>query len=81
MQSRQSGERPIFWQRGIAVLAAPRCYAKITPAALQRGNPDVGARQAVEDAGHNPKFAPSETHRVGAGAAPSLDETPRMAPG
>jgi hypothetical protein len=29
--------RPIFRQRGFAVFAASFCYAKITPAALQRG--------------------------------------------
>jgi hypothetical protein len=32
-----SNFRPIFRQRGIAVFAASFCYAKITPAALQRG--------------------------------------------
>jgi hypothetical protein len=32
-----SNSRPIFWQRGIAVFAASFCHAKITPAALQRG--------------------------------------------
>jgi hypothetical protein len=36
-QAQASNLRPIFWQHGIAVFAASFCYAKITPAALQRG--------------------------------------------
>jgi hypothetical protein len=36
-KAQASNLRPIFRQRGIAVFAASFCYAKITPAALQRG--------------------------------------------
>jgi hypothetical protein len=41
---------------GIAVFAASLCYAKITPAALHRGEIAGRCREGIEAAGRNPKF-------------------------
>jgi hypothetical protein len=52
--------RPNFWQRCITVLTALLCYAKIAPAALQRGNIGRRRRAVSETAGGKPESALSE---------------------
>jgi hypothetical protein len=72
--------RPIFWQRGITVFAASFCYAKITPAALQRGEfGDRGGRHA-EALGRKRKSGLSDFWRAASGAVLPIAETPWMAP-
>jgi len=51
------------------VFAASWCYAKITPAALQRGKFRRHCRERAEAAGANPKFRSSKSPRVAAGWA------------
>jgi hypothetical protein len=43
------------------------CYAKITPAALQRGELSGRRRESAEAAGRNPKFGSSVFPRIIAG--------------
>jgi hypothetical protein len=69
-----------FLAAGIAVLAASRCHAKITPAALHRGDFAGRNREAVEAAGSNPKFSLSDCRRLRSAAAPSRLKAPPMAP-
>jgi hypothetical protein len=48
------------------------CYAKITPAALQRGENRARGREASEAAGANPKFRLSKfAHRIDGGTRPA----------
>src|SRR6266849_5075151 len=53
-------ERPIFWQRRIAAFTASLCYAKITPAALHRGEFDDHCRKQPEALGRKPEFETSD---------------------
>jgi hypothetical protein len=54
MQSRQSSASN-FLAAEIAVFAASLCYAKITPAALHRGDFKDRCREGAEAAGGRPK--------------------------
>jgi hypothetical protein len=54
MQSRQSSASN-FLAAGIAVFAASLCHAKITPAALHRGDFNDRRREGAEAAGGRPK--------------------------
>jgi hypothetical protein len=72
--------RPIFWQRGIAVFAAPFCYAKITPAALQRGEFSGGCGKDAEALGRKRKSGLSDFWRATSGPVLPIAETPWMAP-
>jgi hypothetical protein len=76
-----TAERPIFWQRRIAVSAASWCYAKITPAALQRGEFVAGCRQGAEAAVRNPKSGLSGSWRRIAGVAAAVAPAAFMTPG
>jgi hypothetical protein len=71
--------RPIFWQPGIAVFAASLCYAKITPAALHRGEFRRRCDEHAEAAAANPKSGLHDFRRVSAGAATATLEAPWMA--
>jgi hypothetical protein len=55
------------------------CYAKITPATLQRGKFAGRCRNDAEAAGGRPEFALSDFRRVGAGAATPAAPTLWMA--
>jgi hypothetical protein len=63
-----TAKRPISRQRRIAVSAASLCYAKITPAALQRGEFGNAGRAGAEAAVGNPKFGSSGCRRLIAGS-------------
>jgi hypothetical protein len=56
MQSRQSPERPNFWQRRIGAFTTLLCYAKIAPAALRRGEIASRRRTRGEAVGRKLKF-------------------------
>jgi hypothetical protein len=75
-----SNLRPIFWQRGIAVFAASFCYAKITPAALQRGEFSGGCGEDGEALGRKRKSGSSDFWRTASGPVLPIAETPWMAP-
>jgi hypothetical protein len=72
-------KRPIFWQPGIAVFAASLCYAKITPAALHRGEFRRRCCERAEAAAANSKFALQDFPLGSAGAAMATPEACRMA--
>jgi hypothetical protein len=56
MQSRQSPERPNFWQRRIGAFTTLLCYAKIAPAAPHRGEFAGRRRTRAEVVGRKLKF-------------------------
>jgi len=81
MQSRQSPERPIFWQCRIAAFTTLWCYAKITPAALHRGEFASRRRARAEVVGRKLKFGlRGFSPRARRAAAPAV-QTVGMAPG
>jgi hypothetical protein len=55
------------------------CYAKITPAALHRGEFGDRCRHDAEAAGRTPKFELDDSRRVIAGAAVPVAQTLWMA--
>jgi hypothetical protein len=55
------------------------CYAKITPAALHRGEFAGRRRNDAEAAGGRPKFALSDSRRVIAGSTTPAAQPLRMA--
>jgi hypothetical protein len=55
------------------------CYAKITPAALQRGWPRARSREGAEAVGSKPKFELSDLQPGVAEAAEKVVEAPGMA--
>jgi len=67
-------------ERRITVFAALLCYAKITPAALRRGEFGKTCREGAEAAVHNPKFDLSYSRRLNAGPAMSVAQAPLVAP-
>jgi hypothetical protein len=64
---------------GIAVFAASLCYAKITPAALHRGDFSDRRREGAEAAGGRPKFKSGDSLRGLAGSAVPVGQAPWMA--
>jgi hypothetical protein len=64
----------------IGAFEASLCYAKITPAALQRGESWDCCRESAEAAGANSKFELDEFPRGIAGAATPIPPALRMAP-
>jgi len=66
-QAQASNLRPIFWQHGIAVFAASFCYAKITPAALQRGEFNGRCGWHAEALGRKRKSGSSDFWRTTSG--------------
>jgi hypothetical protein len=77
-RSRQSPASNFLAAR-IGAFEASLCYAKITPAALQRGDFACRRRGGAEAAGGNPKFALNDFPTVDAGSARPLLQAPRMA--
>jgi hypothetical protein len=61
----------------IAAFAASLCYAKITPAALHRGDFAERCREGAEAPGREPKFEFSDSLDVIAGAAAAVLRKPR----
>jgi hypothetical protein len=55
------------------------CYAKITPAALHRGNFGERRGDCAEAAGRMPEFELSDSRRVIAGSVPAAVPTPWLA--
>jgi hypothetical protein len=64
----------------IGAFESQLCYAKITPAALQRGECRGQCRESAEAAGANPKFGLSGCSRVNPEAALPGRQAPLMAP-
>jgi len=64
---------------GIAVSAASLCYAKITPAALHRGDFGDRCREGAEAAGGRPKFRSGGFLRGLAGSAIPVVQAPWLA--
>jgi hypothetical protein len=60
-------------------LAASWCYAKIAPAALQRGNFGSRLRECAEAADWKPKFEMSDSRCLSAGTATPVAQRPRLA--
>jgi len=79
-QAQASNLRPIFWQHGIAVFAASFCHAKITPAALQRGEFSGRCGWHAEALGRKRKSGSSDFWRTTSGPVLPIAETPWMAP-
>jgi hypothetical protein len=79
MRSRQSLERPIFWQRGIGVFAASLCHAKIAPATLHGGVFDGRCFEHAEAAGPMPKSGLWDFVRGIAGPAARIVQACSMA--
>jgi hypothetical protein len=79
-KAQASNLRPIFWQRGIAVFAAAFCYAKITPAALQRGEFCGRCDWHAEALGPKRKSGAGDFWRTASGPVLPIAETPWMAP-
>jgi hypothetical protein len=63
----------------IGAFEAQLCYAKITPAALHRGECREQCRESAEAAGANPKFGLSDCPRVNPEAALPVWQAPLMA--
>jgi hypothetical protein len=78
MPSRQSPAVQYFGSR-IAAFAVSLCYAKITPALLQRGDFQTRGRQDGEAVGRLPKSALSDSARATADAAASIELMSSMA--
>jgi hypothetical protein len=79
MRSRQSLERPIFWQRGISRSQASLCYAKIAPATPRRGDFAGRCCAHAEAAGQMPKSELRDLVGVIARPAAPIVQACRMA--
>jgi len=78
--NRGDAQASIFLAAGIGVFAASLCYAKITPAALHRGESGERRGKGDEALGCNPKFELSQSWRVIASPAERSRRHPCMAP-
>jgi hypothetical protein len=79
-QSRQSPASNFLAAR-TGACEASLCYAKITPAALHRGEFAIDSRKHVEAVGRKPEFEVSNFGRVTAGTAEPVAPTRLMARG
>jgi hypothetical protein len=69
-----------FLAAQVAAFTASLCYAKITPAALQRGDFEGRCRNGAEVTGGKPESGLSDLRRGIASSAISVVRSPSMAP-